>query len=398
MLIFAVGAKDVMKIAQVAPLIESVPPRLYGGTERIVSYLTEELVRVGHDVTLFASGDSITSAELDPCCSRALRLDPTVSDTIPHFMLMIDKVRERAEEFDVLHFHIDLFHFPLFRSLAARTLTTLHGRQDLGDLKPFYSRFGDMPLVSISDDQRKPLPRANFVATIQHGLPADLHLPSFGQGGYLAFLGRISPEKRPDRAIRIARAIGLPLKIAAKVDKVDGDYFRKDIFPLIAGGGVEFVGEINEHEKTKFLGEAAALLFPVDWPEPFGLVMIEAMACGTPVLAFRCGSVLEVIDDGVTGMVVDSEEEAVAALPAILSYDRRSVRRRFEERFTAARMAEDYLSAYRRLLRIRRSNGKTQGTWPQQLDLNGSNGLKPVATVEPLLAPLEPGLISEVTL
>src|SRR5580704_14073621 len=364
-----------MKIAQVAPLIESVPPRLYGGTERIVSYLTEELVRVGHDVTLFASGDSITSAELDPCCSRALRLDPTVSDTIPHFMLMIDKVRERAEEFDVLHFHIDLFHFPLFRALAARTLTTLHGRQDLGDLKPFYSRFGDMPLVSISNDQRKPLPRANFVATVQHGLPAGLHLPSFEQGGYLAFLGRISPEKRPDRAIRIARAAGLPLKIAAKVDKVDDDYFRKDIFPLIAGGDVEFVGEINEHEKTKFLGEAATLLFPVDWPEPFGLVMIEAMACGTPVLAFRCGSVPEVIDDGVTGRVVDSEEEAIAALPDILSYDRRAVRRRFEGRFDATRMAKNYVSAYRGLSSRRTTKGEPRSILPPQLNRNNGSGL-----------------------
>ena len=251
-----------MKIAQVAPLIESVPPRLYGGTERIVSYLTEELVRLGHDVTLFASGDSITSAELAPCCTRALRLDPTVRDTIPHFMLMIDKVRERADEFDILHFHIDLFHFPLFRALAARTLTTLHGRQDLGDLKPFYSRFGEMPLVSISNDQRKPLPHANFVATIQHGIPADLHRPSFEQGSYLAFLGRISPEKRPDRAIRIARAAGIPLKIAAKVDKVDEDYFRNDILPLIDGPGVEFIGEINEREKTKFLGEAARSVVP----------------------------------------------------------------------------------------------------------------------------------------
>ena len=354
-----------MKIAQVAPLIESVPPRLYGGTERIVSYLTEELVRLGHDVTLFASGDSITSAELAPCCTRALRLDPTVRDIIPHFMLMIDKVRERAEEFDVLHFHIDLFHFPLFRSLAARTLTTLHGRQDLGDLKPFYYRFGEMPLVSISNDQRKPLPHANFVATIHHGIPPDLHRPSFEQGSYLAFLGRISPEKRPDRAIRIARAAGIPLKIAAKVDKVDEDYFRNDILPLIDGPGVEFIGEINEREKTKFLGEAAALLFPVDWPEPFGLVMIEAMACGTPVLAFRCGSVPEVIEDGVTGKVVDSEEEAIAALPEILSYDRRAVRQRFEERFTATRMAKDYVSTYRQLLRIRTSNGKTR-TRPRQ--------------------------------
>ena len=370
-----------MRIAQVAPLIESVPPRLYGGTERIVSYLTEELVRVGHDVTLFASGDSITTAELDPCCRRALRLDPSVNDSIPYFMVMIDKVRERAEEFELLHFHIDLFHFPLFRPLAGRTLTTLHGRQDLGDLKSFYSRFGDMPLVSISNDQRKPLPRANFVATVQHGLPAKLHLPSFEQGGYLAFLGRISPEKRPDRAIRIARAAGLPLKIAAKVDKADDDYFRNDILPLIAGSGVEFVGEINEHEKTKFLGDAAALLFPVDWPEPFGLVMIEAMACGTPVLAFRRGSVPEIIDEGVTGRVVDSEEEAIAALPAILSYDRRCVRRRFEERFTASRMVEDYQAVYRGLLRMPVSNRKAQGARPQ-VEPNGSNGPTTVSTAE----------------
>jgi len=373
-----------MKIAQIAPLIESVPPRLYGGTERIVSYLTEELVRLGHAVTLFASEDSITSAELAPCCTRALRLDPTVRDIIPYFMLMIDKVRERAEEFDVLHFHIDLFHFPLFRSLAARTLTTLHGRQDLGDLKPFYSRFGDMPLVSISNDQRKPLPHANFVATIQHGIPADLHRPSFEQGRYLAFLGRISPEKRPDRAIRIARAAGIPLKIAAKIDRVDEDYFRSEILPLIEGSTVEFIGEINEHEKTQFLGGAAALLFPVDWPEPFGLVMIEAMACGTPVLAFRCGSVPEVIEDGVTGKVVDTEEEAIAALPAILSYDRRAVRQRFEVRFTATRMADDYVSTYRHLLRMRTSNGKTQSTWPRQLHVNGGNGFTPGSIEKPL--------------
>ena len=375
-----------MKIAQVAPLIERVPPRLYGGTERIVSYLTEELVGLGHDVTLFASGDSITSAELAPCCPRALRLDPTVRDTIPHFMLMIDKVRERAKEFDVLHFHVDLFHFPLFRSLAGRTLTTLHGRQDLGDLKPFYSRFGEMPLVSISDDQRKPLPQANFVATIHHGLPVDLHRPSFEQGKYLAFLGRISPEKRPDRAIRIARAAGIPLKIAAKVDKVDGDYFRNNILPLIDGAGVEFIGEINEREKTKFLGEAAALLFPVDWPEPFGLVMIEAMACGTPVLAFRRGSIPEVVEEGITGRIVDSEEEGIAALPGMLSYDRRVVRRRFEERFTATRMAKDYVSTYRRLSKARKSGAK-----PRQHDLDGSNRLTPMSIESPLPASLEVG-------
>ena len=381
----------IMKIAQVAPLIESVPPSLYGGTERIVSYLTEELVRLGHDVTLFASGDFITSAELALCCTRALRLDPTVRDSIPHFMLMVDKVRERAKEFDVLHFHIDFFHFPLFRSLAARTLTTLHGRQDLADLKPFYSRFGEMPLVSISHDQRKSLPHANFVATIHHGIPADLHRPSFERGRYLAFLGRISPEKRPDRAIRIARAAGMPLKIAAKVDKVDEDYFRNDILPLIDSPGVEFIGEINEREKTQFLGEAAALLFPVDWPEPFGLVMIEAMACGTPVLAFRCGSIPELIENGVTGKIVGSEEEAVAALPTILSYNRRAVRQRFEDRFTSTRMAKEYVSTYRRLLKTRTSSAK-----PRQLALNGGNGIAPNSTEKPFLAVFEAGADPEI--
>jgi glycosyltransferase involved in cell wall biosynthesis len=259
--------------------------------------------------------------------------------------------------------------------LAARTLTTLHGRQDLADLKPFYSRFGEMPLVSISHDQRKSLPHANFLATIHHGIPADLHRPSFEQGRYLAFLGRISPEKRPDRAIRIARAAGMPLKIAAKVDKVDEDYFRNDILPLIDGPGIEFIGEINEREKTQFLGEAAALLFPVDWPEPFGLVMIEAMACGTPVLAFRCGSIPEIIEDGVTGKIVGSEEEAITALPEILAYDRRVVRQRFENRFTSARMAGDYVSTYRQLLKTR-----TSGTKPRQLALNGVNGLTPVSS------------------
>src|ERR1700686_360545 len=376
----------IMKIAQVAPLIESVSPRLYGGTERIASYLTEELVRLGHEVTLFASGDSITSAELVSCCTRALRLDPSVRDIVPHFMLMIDKVRERMEEFDVLHFHIDVFHFPLFRSLAARTVTTLHGRLDLPDLKPFYTRFGEMPLVSVSNDQRKPLPLANYVATIHHGIPTDLHRPSFERGSYLAFLGRISPEKRPDRAIRIARAAGIPLKIAAKVDKVDEDYFRNDIVPLIDGPGVEFIGEINEREKTKFLGEAAALLFPVDWPEPFGLVMIEAMACGTPVLAFRCGSVPEVIEDGITGKAVDSEDQAVAALPEILSYDRHAVRQRFEDRFTSTRMAKDYVSTYRQLLATRTPTKRSR-----QLALNGGNCLAPVSIEEPIPALFEAG-------
>jgi glycosyltransferase involved in cell wall biosynthesis len=364
-----------MKIAQVAPLMESVPPRLYGGTERIVSYLTEELVRQGHDVTLFASGDSITEAELVSCAPRALRLDPTVRDINPHIMLMLDKVRERAEEFDVLHFHIDVFHFPLFRTLASRSLTTLHGRQDLEDLKPFYYRFAEMPLVSISNDQRKPLPQGNFVSTVYHGIPADLLPPSFEKGRYLAFLGRISPEKRPDRAIRIARSAGIPLKIAAKVDKIDEQYFRTEIAPLLAGPGVEFIGEISEREKAKFLGEAAALLFPVDWPEPFGLAMIEAMACGTPVLGFRCGSIPEVLDEGITGTVVDSEEQALAVLPQLLSCDRRAVRQRFEERFTASRMAKDYVTTYRKLARKHASNAAASKARPGPFERELSNGI-----------------------
>jgi len=345
-----------MKIAQIAPLVESVPPRFYGGTERIVSYLTEELVRMGHDVTLFASGDSITSANLMSCATVALRLDHNVKDPIPYYMLMMDRVRESAEEFDILHFHIDQFHFPLFRPMAGRTVTTTHGRQDLPDLVPLYVGFNDMPLVSISNAQRRPIPKANFVATIHHGIPSALHRPRFNpRGGYLAFLGRISPEKRPDRAIKIAQAAGIPIKIAAKVDRADEIYFREQIEPLLTGSGVEFVGEINEHEKTDFLGDALALLFPVDWPEPFGLSMIEAMACGTPVVAFRCGSVPEVVEDGLTGMIVESVEEAITAVPKVIALDRRLVRRRFEERFSAARMAKDYVSVYRSLRRRARA-------------------------------------------
>jgi len=341
-----------MHIAQIAPLFESVPPRLYGGTERVVSYLTEELVRQGHQVTLFASADSITAADLVPCSTRGLRLDPSVRDPIPHFMLMLDKVRERADEFDVLHFHIDYLHFPLFRPEAAKTLTTLHGRQDLYDHKPFYLRLNKMPLVSISNAQRAPVPNANFVATVYHGLPPDLHKPTLHpQGGYLAFLGRISPEKRPDRAIAIARAAGIPLKIAAKVDKADESYFCEVIRPMLHAPGVEFIGEINERTKTEFLGQASALLFPVDSPEPFGLVMVEALACGTPVLAFRCGSVPEIIDDGVTGRIVSTVDEAMRALSEVLSLDRQAVRRRFEQRFSAERMAKDYVRLYRSMLR-----------------------------------------------
>jgi glycosyltransferase involved in cell wall biosynthesis len=338
---------DRMKIAQVAPLIESVPPRLYGGTERVVSYLTEELVGLGHEVTLFASGDSVTSAELVSCAPTALRLDPHVVDPIPYYMLMLDRVRRRATEFDVLHFHIDYLHFPLFRDIAARTLTTLHGRQDLPDNKPIYLGFDEIPLISISQSQRLPIASANFGGNVYHGLPTNVLQANYDpQGGYLAFIGRVSREKRPDRAIELARAAGIPLKIAAKVDRADEDYFREVIAPMLDGPGVEFIGEINEHDKNAFLGNARALLFPIDWPEPFGLVMIEAMACGTPVLAFGCGSVPEIIDNGVSGRIVNDMASAMAAMPDVLAMDRHAVRACFENRFSARRMAQDYVRIY----------------------------------------------------
>lgn len=341
-----------MKIAQISPLMESVPPRLYGGSERIVSYLTDELVRQGHDVTLFASGDSVSSANLVRCVPMALRLDANVKDPIPYYMLMLDRVREMADEFDILHFHIDQFHFPLFRPIAHRTVTTLHGRQDLHDLKPLYVGFSDMPLVSISNSQRKPIANANFAATVYHGLPAQTLKPNYKPSGdYVAFLGRISPEKRPDRAIRIAQALGLRIKIAAKIDKVDEAYFSEHIASLFNLPGVEYIGEIDERSKSEFLGEASALLFPIDWPEPFGLSMIEAMACGTPVLAFRCGSVPEIIDPGVTGLIVDSMDEAIRVMPQVLALDRRAVRQKFEQRFSASRMAKDYVQVYRSLIK-----------------------------------------------
>jgi glycosyltransferase involved in cell wall biosynthesis len=340
-----------LKIAQIAPLIERVPPRLYDGTERIVSYLTEALVHLGHDVTLFASGDSITSARLIPCCRKALRLDPAVRDPIPYYMLMLDKVRTMAREFDILHFHIDQFHFPLFRTMAMRTLTTLHGRQDMPDLKALHAGFPEMPLVSISMAQRAPIAGANFVGQVPHGIPRDLltAMP-VARGGYLAFIGRICPEKRVDMAIAIARQAGLPLKIAARVDRVDEAYFRSEIAPLLDQPGIEFIGEIDERQKNTFLGEAHALLVPIAWPEPFGLPMIEAMACGTPVLAFRQGSVPEVVEEGVTGYVVESVEEAVPRIGSLLALDRRRIRRRFEARFTADRMARDYVDIYCRLI------------------------------------------------
>jgi glycosyltransferase involved in cell wall biosynthesis len=347
-----------MKIAQIAPLIESVPPRLYGGTERIVSYLTEELVAQGHDVTLFASADSVTSASLVPCCEQALRLNPAIRDPIPYCMVMLDKLRRMAPHFDILHFHIDQFHFPLFHDRPRRALTTLHGRQDLPDLKVLYDGFPEMPLVAVSQAQRRPIPDANFVGTVSHGIPRDLFGPTLmPRGGYLAFLGRISPEKGVDRAIAIARAVELPLKIAAKVDRADEVYFKRDIAPLLAQPSVEFMGEINEKEKGRFLGEARALLFPIDWPEPFGLVMIEAMACGTPILAFRHGSVTEVVEDGITGHIADSVDEAIRYIGRVLALDRTRVRRRFEERFTAHRMARDYIKIYEKLMAMDAGRG-----------------------------------------
>lgn len=367
-----------MKIAQIAPLIESVPPRFYGGTERTVSYLTEELVALGHDVTLFASGDSITAANLVPCVPKAIRLDISIRDPIPYYMLMLDRVRQRADDFDILHFHIDQFQFPLFRTIAERTLTTLHGRQDLPDLLPFYLGFADMSLVSISDAQRLPVPNANFAATVYHGLPVDLLCPTAGsRSEYVAFLGRISPEKRPDRAILIARALGIPIKIAAKVDRADEVYFRTQIEPLLDGPGVQFIGEINEHQKMQFLGNSRALLFPVDWPEPFGLSMIEAMACGTPVLAFRCGSVPEIIEDGLTGAVVDTMEEAIAALPRVIALDRNRVRQRFEQRFSATRMAKDYVGVYRSLIASKSLGSKERSAQRRLRYGNGANDARP---------------------
>ncbi|CAN2532276.1 D-inositol-3-phosphate+glycosyltransferase [Methylocapsa aurea] len=340
-----------LKIAQIAPLIESVPPRLYGGTERIVSYLTEELVAQGHEVTLFASGGSVTSARL-VCCSDLPLRQKGAPDPTPHYLLMLDRARRMASQFDILHFHIDQLHFPLFRDIAAHTLTTLHGRQDLPDVERFYAGFPEMPLVSISDSQRIAVPHANFVGTVPNGLPHDLFAPTLHPSGdYLAFLGRVSPEKGLDHAIAIARAVGLKLEIAAKVDLPDQAYFHQTIEPLLTLPGVEFVGEIDDRRKSGFLGEARALLFPIEWPEPFGLVMIEAMACGTPVLAFRRGSAPEIVEEGVTGYLVDSVEEAIARMGDVLALDRGQVRRRFETRFSAARMAKDYVAIYRRLLR-----------------------------------------------
>lgn len=338
-----------MRIAQIAPLHEAVPPKLYGGTERVVSFLTEELVAQGHDVTLFASGDSVTSAKLEPVWPRALRLDPTIRDAIAPQMLMMEAVRRQADEFDVLHFHLDYWSFSLFSRQRTPYVTTMHGRLDLPEWQPLFNLFPNAPLVSISDAQRRPLPQARYVGTVLHGLPENLLTPQPGPKDYLAFLGRIAPEKGPDKAIRIARACGIPLKIAAKVDRVDQAYFDEVIRPMLAGGGVEMVGEINDAQKPEFLSGAKALLMPIDWPEPFGLVMIESMACGTPVIAFNRGSVPEIVEDGVSGFIVEDERGAMSAVERLSSLSRATVRQRFEDRFTARRMAEDYLAIYRSL-------------------------------------------------
>ena len=339
-----------MRIAQIAPLHEAVPPKLYGGTERVVSFLTEELVALGHDVTLFASGDSKTSAKLNASWPRALRLDPAIRDPIAPHMLMFEHVARMADQFDILHFHMDYWPFTHFSRQPTPMVTTLHGRLDLPELKPVFQTFSTVPVISISDSQRRPLPEANFVRTVLHGLPTNLLTPQDGPRDYLAFLGRICPEKGFDKAIRIAKAAGMKLKVAAKVDRADAEYYEQVIKPMLGEGDVELIGEINDTQKPGFLSGAKALLMPIDWPEPFGLVMIEAMACGTPVLALNRGSVPEVLEDGLTGIIVEDETGAIGAIDRIHAMDPKKIRQRFEERFTAKRMAEDYLAVYRQMI------------------------------------------------
>jgi glycosyltransferase involved in cell wall biosynthesis len=348
-----------MRIAQVAPLYESVPPRLYGGTERVVSYLTEELVRLGHDVTLFASGDSVTSARLVPACARSLRLHAGCVDQLAHHVLMLERVYQESPAFDVIHFHIDYLHYPLSRWRSVPQLTTLHGRLDLPDLMALYSEFRDMPVVSVSDAQRAPLPQAHWLATVHHGLPRDLYRFRPTPGDYLVFLGRVSPEKGVDRAIEIARRAGMPLKIAAKVDNADRDYFRDVVEPLLGEAEAEFIGEVDETAKDALLGNAYALVFPIDWPEPFGLVMIEAMACGTPVVAFPGGSVAEIVESGTNGFVVEEVDAAVDALRHVARLDRARCRESFETRFSVERMARDYVGLYQRAI----GSGAPRRSW-----------------------------------
>jgi glycosyltransferase involved in cell wall biosynthesis len=343
-----IGARP-MRIAQVAPLHESVPPALYGGTERVVSYLTEELVKQGHEVTLFASGDSTTQARLIPASESALRLNERVSDPLAHHFVLLEEVFARAGDFDIIHFHIDYLHFPFSRRQNTSHVTTLHGRLDLPDLIPLHKTFREMPLVSISNAQRTPLPWANWQGTVYHGLPMELYQPRGEPGDYLVFLGRISVEKRFDRAVEIAKRSRMRLKCAAKIDESDRQYFEETIKPL-DDRVVECVGEVGDADKQELLANAYALLFPIDWPEPFGLVLIEAMACGTPVIAYRCGSVPEIVDDGVTGFIVDDLDTAIEAVPKIRDLDRNLCRRRFEERFSATRMAREYVTIYQRLI------------------------------------------------
>jgi len=340
-----------MRIAQVAPLYESVPPKLYGGTERVVHYLTEELVRQGHEATLFASGDSVTAANLVPTHPTALRLSGDKVDSLALHFVMLEEVYRASSGFDVVHFHVDYVHFPSSRRQPLSHVTTLHGRLDLPSLKPLYREFSDVPLVSISNAQRRPVPWANWQGTVYHGLPVDLLSGGPGDGNYLAFLGRVSPEKGLERAIEISRRTNLPLKVAAKVDEADRNYYETEIRPLCESPLVDFIGEISESDKAEFLGKAKALLFPINWPEPFGLVMIEAMACATPVIAFSGGSVEEVIDEGVTGFIVDSVEDATRAIERIDDIDRQKCRCVFESRFSARRMADDYMKIYERLSR-----------------------------------------------
>src|SRR5579859_2885985 len=339
-----------MHIAQIAPLTEAIPPKLYGGTERVVHWLTEELVALGHDVTLFASGDSSTSAKLEAVWPRALRLDGSVRDPNALHMLMLERVRQRADEFDFLHFHLDYYPFSLFLRQSVPFVTTLHGRLDLPEHQPVFTTFSSVPVISISNAQRRPVPQANWTRTIHHGLPENLLTPRPTRPSYLAVLGRIAPEKGVDRAIRIAIRCGIPLKIAAKVDRADQDYYDEIIKPLIDHPLVEYIGEIGDHEKSDFLSGALGLLVPIDWPEPFGLVMIEAMACGTPVIAYNRGSVPEIVEEGLTGFIVEDEMSAAAAVNRLSHLDRGTIRKRFETRFTARRMALDYMATYRSLM------------------------------------------------
>jgi len=339
-----------MKIAQLAPLVESVPPKYYGGTERVISYLTEALVEMGHDVTLFASADSKTSATLKPQSPRSFRLDKNKEDHMPYYILMHENIYQHASDFDILHSHMDYALYSMLRHLKQPFVTTLHGRLDLSSLRPIYDEFHDTPLISISNNQRKPFPNVNWQSTVYNGLPKDLYHCDEKEGKYLAFIGRISPEKRPDLAVEIAKKLDMPLKIAAKIDKVDEAYYESEIKSLFKHALVEYIGEISEDEKNEFLGNAYALIFPIDWPEPFGLAMIEAMACGTPVIARKCGSVPEVIEEGVNGFIFETVDEAIKKIKNISSLNRLRVRDTFEKKFTSRHMAENYVKSYEKLI------------------------------------------------